>query len=159
MLDKFIKTISAVTALSLAALVILILYDATMRYLFSEGSMALQELEWHLYDVVILLSIVYTFKHNAHVRVDIFYDKFSPQMQRVINIASILLFILPLSFLIIYVGADFVEMSFSQNEASSNPGGLTHRWIVKSLMPFAFILLCLQAFLMLVAEIKLWRES
>ena len=159
MLDKFIKTISAVTALSLAALVILILYDATMRYLFSEGSMALQELEWHLYDVVILLSIVYTFKHNAHVRVDIFYDKFSPQMQRVINIASILLFILPLSFLIIYVGADFVEMSFSQNETSSNPGGLTHRWIVKSLMPFAFILLCLQAFLMLVAEIKLWRES
>jgi len=159
MLDKFIKFISYLTALSLFALVVLILYDATMRYLFSVGSMALQELEWHLFDVVILLSIAYTFKQNAHVRVDIFYDKFSLKVQRIINIASILFFILPLSFLIIYVGADFVEMSFVQNEASSNPGGLTHRWIVKSLMPFAFILLSLQAFLMLIEEIREWRVS
>lgn len=159
MLDKFIKIISYFTALSLGALVALILYDATVRYLFSGGSLALQELEWHLFDVVILLSIAYTFKQNAHVRVDVFYDKFSPKLQRMINIFSIVLFILPLSFLIIYVGVDFVEMSFVQNEASSNPGGLTHRWIVKSLMPLAFILLSLQALLMLIEEIKLWRAS
>ena len=152
------KIVSYFTAFVLALLVVLIVYDATARYLFSEGSTALQELEWHLFDVVILLSIAYAFKQNAHVRVDIFYDKFSIKTQALINMLSILFFILPLSFLIIYIGIGFVEMSFAQNEASSNPGGLTQRWIVKSLMPLSFVFLSLQSFAMLFEEFKKWRS-
>jgi len=159
MIDKSIKYISYLTAFILASLVLLIVYDATARYLFSEGSTALQELEWHFFDIVILLSIAYTLKHNAHVRVDIFYDKFSNKAKSFINILSVLFFILPLSFLIIYIGIDFVEMSFTQNEASSDPGGLGYRWIVKALMPLSFILLALQALNLLVDEVKNWRAS
>lgn len=157
-IDSIIKYSSYLTALILALLVILVVFDATSRYLFSEGSTALQELEWHFFDVVILLSIAFTLKHNAHVRVDIFYDKFSHKTQALVNIISIVFFILPLSFLIVYIGIDFVEMSFVQNEASSDPGGLKYRWIVKSLMPLAFILLSLQAFKELVSNIKKWNS-
>jgi TRAP-type mannitol/chloroaromatic compound transport system permease small subunit len=157
MIDKCMKFVSYFTAFILLLLVVLILYDATARYLLSEGSTALQELEWHFFDVVILLSIAYSFRHNAHVRVDIFYDKFSYKTQTLVNIFSILFFVLPLSFLIVYIGVGFVEMSFIQNEASSNPGGLTHRWIVKSLMPLSFTFLALEAFMMLFRELKIWR--
>ena len=156
-MDKSIKYVSYFTAFILTLLVLLVVYDASARYLFSEGSTALQELEWHFFDVVILLSIAYTLKHDSHVRVDIFYDNFSSKMQTLINILSIVFFILPFSFLIIYIGFGFVEMSFIQNEASSNPGGLPFRWIVKSLMPLAFILLSLQAFVKLFEEVKKWR--
>jgi len=158
---KFIDTVTKYTAyftaLVLALLVMLVVYDATSRYLFSDGSTALQELEWHLFDVVILLSIAYTLRNNAHVRVDIFYEKFSPKTKLFINIISFVFFVLPLSFLIIYIGIGFVEMSYLQNEASSDPGGLHYRWIVKSLMPLAFILLALQAVKELVSDIKRWR--
>ena len=142
----------------LALLVVLVVFDATSRYLFSHGSTALQELEWHFFDVVILLSIAFTLRHNAHVRVDIFYDKFSPKTKALINILSALFFVLPLSFLIIYIGIGFVEMSFVQHEASSDPGGLKYRWIVKSLMPLAFILLSIQALKELVTDIKRWKS-
>jgi len=158
MIEKSIKLVSYLTASVLALLVVLIVYDATARYLFSSGSTALQELEWHLFDVVILLSIAYALKHNAHVRVDIFYDKFSLKLQKAVNIFSTLFFILPLSFLIIYIGVDFVELSFMQSEASSDPGGLPYRWIVKSLMPLAFALLALQAVSELMDDIKEWRS-
>ena len=158
MIDTIGKYISYFTAFILTLLVVLIVYDATARYLFSSGSTALQELEWHFFDVVILLSIAFTLKHNSHVRVDIFYDKFSPKTQALINIFSVLFFILPLSILIIYIGIGFVELSFMQSEASSDPGGLTHRWIVKSLMPLAFIFLALEAVSLLVDEIKKWRS-
>ena len=47
--------------------------------------------------------------------------------------------------LIIYIGLDFVEQSFIQQEASSNPGGLEYRFIVKSFLPLAFVFLALQA--------------
>lgn len=156
--DTVSKYTAYFTAFILALLVMLIVYDATARYLFSSGSTALQELEWHFFDVVILLSIAFTLKHNSHVRVDIFYDKFSLKTQALINILSVLFFILPLSFLIIYIGIGFVELSFMQSEASSDPGGLTHRWIVKSLMPLAFSFLALEAFSLLADEIKKWRS-
>jgi TRAP-type mannitol/chloroaromatic compound transport system permease small subunit len=154
LIDKILKGISALTAISLAILVMLVVYDATMRYLFSEGSTALQELEWHLFDVVILFSIAYTLKHNAHVRVDIFYDKFSLKTKHLVNIFATLFFILPFSALIIYLGYDFVYMSFIQNEASSDPGGLKYRWIVKSFMVLSFLLLFLQAFKNMINDIK-----
>jgi len=157
-IDNITKYVAYFTACILAILVLLIVYDATSRYLFSAGSTALQELEWHLFDVVILLSIAYTLRNNAHVRVDIFYEKFSPKTKVLINIFSFVFFVLPLSFLIIYIGIGFVELSYVQHEASSDPGGLKYRWIVKSLMPLAFILLALQAFKELFADIKRWRE-
>lgn len=156
-IDNITKYVAYLTAVILALLVILVVFDATARYLFSEGSTALQELEWHFFDVVILLSIAFTLRNNAHVRVDIFYEKFSQKTKVLINIFSFLFFVLPLSFLIIYIGIHFVEMSYIQHEASSDPGGLKYRWIVKSLMPLAFILLALQAFKELVSDIKSWR--
>jgi len=156
--DKLMRYIAYFTAFILALLVVLVVFDATNRYLFSHGSTALQELEWHFFDIVILFSIAFTLRHNAHVRVDIFYDRFSPKTQAFINIISVILFVLPLSFLIIYIGVGFVEMSFVQHEASSDPGGLKYRWIVKSLMPLGFIFLSLQAVKELISDIKKWKS-
>lgn len=144
-IDKTIKYVGYFTAFILCALVLLVVYDATLRYLFSSGSIALQELEWHLFDVVILFGIAYTLQHNAHVRVDIFYASFSQKTKNIINFISSLFFILPFSLLIIYLGIDFVMLSFTQNEISSNPGGLEYRFLVKSLMPLAFVFLALVA--------------
>jgi len=156
-IDKIIKVLGAFTAFVLAVLVLLVVYDATARYLFSTGSIALQELEWHLFDAVILLSIAFTLRHNAHVRVDIFYDRFSEKTKAFINMIAVVFFILPLSFLIIYIGVGFVEMSYVQHEASSDPGGLKYRWLVKSLMPLSFVFLSLQALKEFFSDLKKWR--
>jgi len=158
LVDYLVKYISYLTAFILALLVLLVVFDATSRYLFSAGSTALQELEWHFFDVVILLSIAYTLRNNAHVRVDIFYEKFSLKTKSIINLIAAIFFILPLSFLIIYIGVGFVELSFVQHEASSDPGGLQYRWIVKSLMPLAFILLSLQTFKEIQNDFKTWKS-
>ncbi len=159
MLDKTIKYLGNFTAVILALLVLLIVYDASARYLFSEGSTALQELEWHLFDVVILFGIAYTMREDAHVRVDIFYASFSPKTKAIINMASALFFVLPVSLLIIYIGIDFVALSFAQNEASSDPGGLEYRFIVKSLLPLAFIFLSLQALKSIKTNLDIWKAS
>ncbi len=157
-IDKTIKYLGALTAFTVAILVLLVVYDATARYLFSTGSIALQELEWHLFDIIILLGIAYTLRENSHVRVDIFYANYSPKRKALVNLISSVFFILPFSMLIIYVGVGFVEMSYIQNEASSNPGGLEYRYLVKALLPLAFIFLSLQALKDSVTNYKLWRN-
>ena len=158
MIDNSIKYLGYFTAFIVAVLVLLVVYDATARYLFSTGSIALQELEWHLFDVIILFGIAYTLRENAHVRVDIFYANYSEKKKAFINIISSLFFVLPFSVLIIYIGIEFVNLSFIQNEASSNPGGLEYRYLVKALLPLSFVFLTLQALRDTVVNFKTWKS-
>lgn len=158
MIDKIIKYLGYFTAFIVVVLVLLVVYDATMRYLFSGGSIALQELEWHLFDIIILFGIAYTLKENAHVRVDIFYSSYSDKTKALLNIIASLFFILPFSLLLIYIGLDFVAMSFTQNEASSNPGGLEYRFLVKSLLPLSFVFLSLQALSDTKTNFSTWKS-
>ncbi len=146
-----------ITFFVLAILVVLVVYDASMRYLFSAGSTALQELEWHLFDVVILLGVVHTFKENSHVRVDIFYEHYTQKTKLLVDMFALLFFVIPFSILLAVLGFDFAHLSFIQNEMSSDPGGLPYRWIVKSLIVVAFTLLTLESVLELVAKFKKWR--
>jgi len=157
-IDKTIKYLGYFTAFIVAVLVLLVVYDATARYLFSTGSIALQELEWHLFDVIILFAIAYTLRENTHVRVDIFYASYSEKTKALVNLISSLFFVLPFSFLIIYIGIGFVEMSFAQNEASSNPGGLEYRYLIKALLPLSFVFLLLQAFKDAIVNFGMWRS-
>ena len=144
-LDRFTKYVGSFAAFILVVLVLLVVYDASARYIFSSGSIALQEFEWHLFDVVILFGISYTLRENSHVRVDIFYASFSERTKKIIHFVTIIFFIVPFSSLIIYIGLEFVQLSFSQHEISSNPGGLEYRYLVKALMPLSFLFVVLQA--------------
>jgi len=158
MIDKLIKYLGLFTAFILVILVLLVVYDATARYLFSTGSIALQELEWHLFDVIILFGIAYTLRKNAHVRVDIFYASYSPKTKALVDFLASTFFILPFSLLIIYISLDFVTQSFIQNEGSSNPGGLEYRYLVKALLPLSFAFLSLVALKDSFTNFKLWRS-
>ncbi len=158
-IDRTITASGVIAATALVFLVLLVAYDATARYLFSSGSIALQELEWHLFDLLIMFGIAYTLKLNAHVRVDIFYERFSSRHRAAVDLAAQLLFVLPLSLLIVYVGLEFVALSFSQMEGSSNPGGLPYRFIVKSLMPVAFVLVILQSLKEVIAALERFKAA
>ncbi|MEA3371500.1 MAG: TRAP transporter small permease subunit [Campylobacterota bacterium] len=157
-IDKSIEYLGYFTAFIVAVLVVLVVYDASARYLFSTGSIALQELEWHLFDVIILFGIAYTLREGAHVRVDIFYATYKEKTKALVNIIASLFFILPFSLLVIYIGIDFVEMSFVQNECSSNPGGLEYRYLVKALLPLSFVFLSFQALQDSVTNYKTWKS-
>ena len=143
--DKLSKSFMVISGISLIILTFLVSYDVITRKLFSGGSIALQELEWHLYDIVFLFGIAYTLSKDKHVRVDIFYDKFPIKLKKSINLFALIFFVIPLSTLIILEAIPFVQMSLEQNEGSGDPGGLPYRWIIKSAMIWAFFAVYIQA--------------
>jgi len=104
----------------------------------------MQELEWHLFALVFLLGAAYTLKHNGHVRVEVLYQKFSERTQAWLDLAGTLLFLLPFCILIIVSSMPFVGNSFHYHEISPDPGGLTHRWLLKAAIPVGFALLLVQ---------------
>ncbi|MEA3455050.1 MAG: TRAP transporter large permease subunit [Campylobacterota bacterium] len=144
-LDRVAKYAGLLAAVLVILLALLVTYDAMMRYLFSAGSIALQEVEWHLYDVIFLLGISYTLKHDKHVRVDIFYERYSKDTRALIQIFSMLFLVIPFSMLMMNDAWDMMMQSYFQQEISSDPGGLTHRYLIKGMIVIAFGLLIIQA--------------
>ena len=90
-------------------MVLVIAYDVAMRYLFHIGSVGLQELEWHLFALIFLFGAGYTFKHDGHVRVDIFYRSQHRDARRRawVGLLGGLFFLLPFCMLIIISSAPF----------------------------------------------------
>ncbi|MEA3433015.1 MAG: TRAP transporter large permease subunit [Campylobacterota bacterium] len=144
-LDRISKYAGYLAAILVVILSLLVAYDAGMRYLFSAGSIALQEIEWHLFDVIFLLGLTYALKHDKHVRVDIFFERYSQNRRMIVQILSMLLLVIPFSLLFLNDALDMTYQSYIQQEVSSDPGGLTHRWIIKAMLAFAFVLLLMQA--------------
>ena len=144
-LDRISKYAGYFAALLVIVLSLLVAYDAVMRYLFSSGSIALQEIEWHLFDVIFLLGLTYALKHDKHVRVDIFFEHYSKENRGIVQILSMLLLVIPFSLIFLSDAIEMFIQSYLQNEISSDPGGLTHRYLIKGVLVLAFILLLLQA--------------
>ena len=144
-LDRVSKYAGFIAAIIVMLLSLLVVYDAAMRYVFSSGSIALQEIEWHLFDIVFLLGLSYALKHDKHVRVDIFFELYSQQTRAIVQILSMLLLVIPFSLIFLNDALDMTVQSYLQHEVSSDPGGLTHRWLIKAVLALGFVLLLLQA--------------
>jgi TRAP-type mannitol/chloroaromatic compound transport system permease small subunit len=145
------------SAYALISLMVITTIDVFMRYLLNQGSVAFQELEWHCFSAVFLLGSAYTLKCDQHVRVDIFFKSkfYSKRTCKLVDVLGTLLFLLPFCGLIVWTSGTFVLDSFHYSETSPDPGGLTHRWVVKSLIPLGFSLLCIQG---LVTALTAFRE-
>ncbi|QKF80665.1 TRAP transporter small permease subunit [Halarcobacter ebronensis] len=139
--DKFANFIGTITAIAMVLMILNVFYDVVMRYFFKSGSIAMQEMEWHLFSVIILIGIAYTLKEDGHVRVDLIYDKLTPRKKAMINMIGSIIFILPIAILVGLSSIDNAVEAFHSMEQSGDPGGLPYRWIVKSLIPLSFLLL------------------
>jgi tripartite ATP-independent transporter DctM subunit len=144
-IETLTKKTGFLTAILAIVLALLVGYDATVRYLFSEGSIALQEIEWHLFDIVFLFGLSYALKHDKHVRVDIFFVNYTQENKAIVQILSMLVLVIPFSLFFLSGSLDMTIQSYLQNEISSDPGGLTNRFLIKGVLFLAFILLVLQA--------------
>ena len=137
-INRFSELLGKCCALLFILLLLNVFIDVVMRYLFNNVSIGMQEMEWHLYAAIFMLGIPYTLLKEGHVRVDIIYDNLSNHKQAWIDIVGIMIFLIPFSLLVAYYGIDFTIESYKLGEQSGDPGGLSYRWIIKGVIPFAF---------------------
>jgi TRAP-type mannitol/chloroaromatic compound transport system permease small subunit len=156
--ERFIDWVGRATSWLALAIVVLMATNVVLRYLFSYGSVWSQELEWHLLAPLILFSIAWGMQKGEHVRVDVAYTHFSERNKQLVNIVAAVL-CLAISVLIVYLSIKYVQQAYVIDEKSSDPGGLTHRWVLKALIPAGFVLLALQSVAEIVKSAIRWREA
>ncbi len=155
-IDAFSEWTGRIISWLVMVMVLVIVFDVAMRYLLQSGSVALQELEWHLFALVFMLGAGYTLKHDAHVRVDIFYQShWMNDVRRAwVNLFGALFLLLPFCILIIVSAWPFVMNSYNVAEGSPDPGGLPFRFLLKAVIPVAFFLLSLQGLALLLTSLR-----
>ena len=126
-------------------LVVVTFIVVVLRYIFDSGSIALQETTTYLHATIFLVGMAYTLQQDAHVRVDIFYTRFSRQTKAWINLFGALFLLLPFMLFISWISWQYIVDSWSVLEGSREAGGLPGVFILKSLILVMTFLLSLQA--------------
>jgi TRAP-type mannitol/chloroaromatic compound transport system permease small subunit len=144
LIDRLTETVGRVIAWLLLAMVLATVLVVVLRYAFNQGSILLQETVLYLHALTFMLGIPYALKHNAHVRVDLFYSRMSPRRQAAVNLAGHLLFLIPVSVAVIAFSHAYVINAWRILERSPEVGGLPAVFLLKSLIPLMAILLVLQ---------------
>lgn len=116
-----------------------------LRYQFSFGSIALQESVTYMHAAVFMLAAAWTLTRDGHVRVDIFYSRWSARSRDWADLAGHLLFLLPVALFIFAVSVGFVTESWRVRETSAESGGLAYVYLLKTLILVMAAQLVLQA--------------
>jgi TRAP-type mannitol/chloroaromatic compound transport system permease small subunit len=142
-IDTLNEKIAGVVSWALLAAVIICTGNALVRYIFKSSSNSWLEIQWYLFASIFMLASAYTLKRDEHVRIDVVTGRFSKRTQVWIDLVGFLVFLLPVSLLILYYGIPFARYSMVTGEMSSSAGGLIV-WPAKLLVPVGFGLLVLQ---------------
>ena len=145
-LDRIIKSIGEVFNWIWLVLVAVIILNVVLRYVFSQGMIELEELQWYLYSIGWLIGLSYTFVFDGHVRVDVLHEMLPYVGKLWFELFGLLFLFLPFVIAVIIWGLPFVELSWTTNERSTSANGLPARWLVKGFLIFSFGLLALSGF-------------
>ena len=121
----------------LPVLLFLVMVVVVSRYFFGQGRADIQELALYLHALIFLGCAGWAYSADEHVRVDIFYRNSSASHKKLINTLGTIFFLGPMIGVVGYYSIDFVTMSWSVKEISTEPGGLSFVFIQKS---FIFLL-------------------
>jgi len=143
LIDALTERVGRAAAWIVLAATLISAGNALARYALGESSNAWLEIQWYLFGALFLLAAGYTLKHDGHVRIDVFYNRFGPRGRAWIDLFGGLFFLMPMTLLLAWLSWPMFAEAWATHELSPDAGGLV-RWPVKLLLPLGFALLALQ---------------
>jgi TRAP-type mannitol/chloroaromatic compound transport system permease small subunit len=143
-IDTFTEITGKLISWLSLCMVLLTFIIVVLRYGFNVGSVAMQESVLFFHGLVFMAGAAYTLKNDEHVRVDIFYHKFSVKTKALVNIFGSLFLLLPVCIFIYVASLDYILLAWRIMEKSSEAGGLPFVYLTKSFLFLLAITLGLQ---------------
>ncbi len=147
-LGRAVSWLSLLMVLATFAIVVL-------RYAFNLNWIWFQESVTYMHAALFLVGAAYTLKHEGHVRVDIFYRKFTPRSRAWVDLAGTLFLLLPVCLFIFFISWEYVAQSWDLREGSREAGGLDGVYLLKSLILVMAGLLVLQGLSLAIGRLLL----
>ena len=145
-IDNFVLKIGEIFNWFWVILIAVIILNVVLRYVFRNGMIELEELQWHLYCIGWLIGLSSTYIVDSHVRVDVLSERLSYRKKLWFELFGILILFLPFVILVLYYAVPFFELSWASSERSTSANGLPARWFVKGFLVISFFLLLISGF-------------
>jgi TRAP-type mannitol/chloroaromatic compound transport system permease small subunit len=128
-------------------------YEVIARFAFNSPTNWVHESMFLMYGMQYMLAGAYAYHADQHVRVDVFYTKFSPRGKAVADIiTSVFFFIFILTLL--WTSGKFALDAIGNWEVSFTEWGVQY-WPVKLMMPIGAALMALQGLSKLIKDVVL----
>ncbi len=139
--DRVIALIGQAASFLWLATLAVVLSNVVNRFILGRGSIAMEELSWHMFGAALMLTLAYGVVRDAHVRVDVLRERFGLRTQAWIELICIVLLLLPILYLMLDQMIEYAQRSFQRGERSQAPSGLPYRFIIKSMIPIGIALI------------------
>ncbi len=95
------------------------------------------DLQWHLFGIMLMLTMAGAIINDRHVRVDFLRQNFREKTKNIIEVIGFLSLLAPLCVIVVLHGYDFTVRSFNMGEGSDYDG-MYDRFVVKAFVPIGF---------------------
>lgn len=143
LIDRVTGVLGKLNSVLVLVMVLISAGNAVIRKVFNISSNAWLEVQWYLFAAVVMLGLAYVLQKNSHVRIDFLSSRLQPRTRAWVDIFGILLFLFPLSYLLIQLSWPMFMNAYESSEMSPHTGGLI-RWPVLLLIPAGFALFLAQ---------------
>ena len=128
-------------------------YEVIARFAFNSPTNWLHESMFLMYGMQYMLAGAYAYREDQHVRVDVFYTKFSPRGKAIADIITSVFFFIFVGTLL-WTSWKFASDAVDLGEVSFTEWGIQY-WPVKLSMPIGAALLLLQGVSKLIKDITI----
>lgn len=150
-MKKILKTIDTISEYSglaarffSVALILVMVTEVTMRYVFNRPTMWAYEVSIFLGAAIYSMAFTYVMRHNAHVRVDVFYARFSPRGKAIIDVIGGIIVFLPLIIAILQASGAWTIKAWIMKEKSFETYWFPPLYPLRTVAFAGFILLAIQ---------------
>jgi TRAP-type mannitol/chloroaromatic compound transport system permease small subunit len=147
-IDRLTGAIGLAASWLILPVVLVAFSVVVLRYVFSVGFPWLQELYIWLHGAAFVLAMAWVLRDGGHVRVDLFYKKWSARARAWADLIGVFVFLAPMMGAIVYLSWPLVQRSWRIVEKSPTSDGLTFLFLLKTLVPVACVLVLLQGLAM-----------
>lgn len=156
-IDAFTGACIYVVMLLLVPLVLANVVEVLMRYVWQEPTVWAADTTVMTYGSLFMLGAAYTLREGAHVRTDIFWDRFSDRTKGLIDAISYLFLFLPVMAVLFIISIDDFLYAYSIGERSTLSLWQPILWPFRGVVPLAAALLFIQGISELLKS--LWAAS
>jgi TRAP-type mannitol/chloroaromatic compound transport system permease small subunit len=148
-IDGFSRACGAVAAVLIVLLIVLMMYDVIMRYVFGAPTLWGYDVNTYLMGASFILSVGYALSRDAHVRVDILHSPAHPERRDWVDLVGFTLLLLPIAAWITSGLWNYWREAYLSGETSGTSAWNQVIWPFRLILFLGFLAFTLQ----IVAEI------
>ena len=154
-IDGFSNLTGKLISLAMLLLVGMISYEVCARYLFNAPTAWVYESSYMVNGSAFMLGCAYALLKGAHIRTDIFWERYSERRKGIIDLLSYLVLFFPAMFTLMAISIDDAWLSYSIGERSQESVWRAIMWPFRATIPLAALLFMIQG----VSEVlKCWYQ-